>query len=88
MQWITHIKFNIKRNTNDNVLLDREFEPGTPASLVRCSSTELSWQIYIHRLSRPNYHVPPLTKVFPSKKHKTKTHVHPVRTYWWSQHKM
>ena len=61
----THIS-NIERNTNENVWLDREFKPGTPTSLhiVRCSTTELSMPINFHGPSRPNYHIPPLYKVF------------------------
>ena len=39
---------NMERNTNENVLLDWEFEPGTPASLVRFSATDLSRSINIH----------------------------------------
>ena len=55
-----------ERNTSDYVWLDREFEPGTLDSLVRCSVTKLSGQlIYILGLSRPNYHIPTLTKFLP-----------------------
>ena len=42
---------NIGRNTNENVWLDRVFETGTPASLVRwctLSLHKLSWPIDIH----------------------------------------
>ena len=31
---------NIERNTSENVWLDQKFEPGTPASLVRCSANK------------------------------------------------
>ena len=52
----------IERNTSEHVWLDQEFETGTPASLVRCSASELSRSINIHGPSRANYHIPPLTK--------------------------
>ena len=64
---------NIERNTNENVMLDREIETGTPASLVRCSATELSRSINIHGPSKPNFHIPPLTKSLPFKKLTTNT---------------
>ena len=56
---------NIERNTSENVWLD---QPGTPASLISCSATELSRTICIHGPSGANYHIPPLTKVLPFNK--------------------
>ena len=62
----------IKGSTNDNVWFDWEFEDETPASIVRSSTTELSKPINIHGLSRPNYHISPLTKCLPSQKQHNK----------------
>ena len=59
--------------SNKNVLLDREFEPGTPASLVRCSTTELYRPINIYGPSRPSYHISPLIKLLRFKKLTTNT---------------
>ena len=60
---------------SENVWLDLEFKPGTPA-LERCSTTELHVSrlinINIHG-SKPNYHIPPLTKLLPFKKLTTNT---------------
>ena len=64
---------NIERNTNKNVKLDWEFKPGTLASLIRCSTSELSRLINIHGSSWQNYHIPPLQIFLPSKKHTTNT---------------
>ena len=63
---------NIERNKNENVGLDWEFEPGTLASLVRWSTTELSRPISIHGPSRPITTFLPLQiKFLPSKKQTT-----------------
>ena len=62
-------EIHISNILNENVLLDWEFKPGTPASLVRCSTTDLSKPINIYGPSRPNYHIPSLTKFLPSKTH-------------------
>ena len=62
--------YQIQKKHKLKFRLDREFEPGTPASLVRCSTTELPRQINSHGPSRPNYHIPPFTKIF---KHTTNT---------------
>ena len=54
----------IERNTSENVELDRKFEPGTPASLLRCSAIELSRSINIHGPSRPTTTFLPLQSFF------------------------
>ena len=59
---------NVERNTNKNVCLDREFKPGTPESLVRCSATKLSRPININGPARPIHHIPPFTMLLPLKK--------------------
>ena len=79
----THIS-NIERNTNKNVKLDWEFKPGTLASLIRCSTSELSRLINIHGSSWQNYHIPPL-QIFCHLRNTQQTHVHPVRTYWFNE---
>ena len=38
---------DIERNTNKNIWLGGNLNPGTPASLVRCSTTELSRPILL-----------------------------------------
>ena len=48
--------------------LDLLLKPGTPALLVRWSTTELSRPINIYGPSRPKYHIPPLTKFCPHNK--------------------
>ena len=73
---------NIERNTNENVWLDREFEPGTSALLVKFSFTELSRPIKTHDPSRPNYHIPPITKCLPSKKRTTNTVLIDLTNAW------
>ena len=59
---------------SENVRLDWEFKPETPAQLERCSTNELhvSRPINIRR-SRPNYHIPPLQSFYPLKKITTNT---------------
>ena len=52
---------NIERNTNENIWLDWEFEPRTPASLVRCSTTDLSRPITLGQ----TINIPPLQSVCP-----------------------
>ena len=54
---------------SENVWLDLELKPGTPALLERCSTTELQVSRPIDfDGSKPNYHIPPLTKFLPFKK--------------------
>ena len=61
-------EISISNKEAENVWLDREFEAGTPAPLVRWCATLLTRSIYIHGPSRPNYHIPPFTKFLPFKK--------------------
>ena len=53
-------------------------EPSTPASLVRCSTTDLPWPINIHGPSRPNYHINLPLQSFCHQ-------IHSVRTYWFNK---
>ena len=64
-----HMSNKYGKKHNLNVWLDWEFEPGTHASLIRCSAIELSRSINIHGPSRPNYHISLLTKFLSFKKH-------------------
>ena len=79
IQWNTHIKYTKKHKWK--YMAGTEFEPGTPASLVMCSATELFRSINIHGPSRLIYHIPPLTSFCPLR-NSQQTHVYPVRTYW------
>ena len=70
IHWNAHIKLIYRKKHRWNCMARLGIEPGTPASLVTLSTTELSKPINIYGPSRPNYHIPPpLTKFLPSMKH-------------------
>ena len=57
---------HIQRNTNENIWLGMESYPGPPASVVRCSTTEI---------------LPPLLSPHAQRHTQQTPQVHPVRTY-------
>ena len=80
IQWNTHIN-KYRKKHNLNVWLDLEFEPRTPASLVRYSNTFLSRSINIHGPSRQTTTFLTLQSFCP-----LRNTIHPVRTYWFNKY--